>query len=97
LGPPVERIGAFAGFHLDVFGDDLQCCRLGEARDGGALGFNAEARALLLLCGDTIVGHSPFHPNGIPPFAVCMSLQVKQQYCLSVLQQQTLQDRGETP
>jgi hypothetical protein len=34
------------------------------------LGFNSEARAVLLLCRDTIVGNSPFHTNCIPPFAV---------------------------
>ena len=32
----------------------------GEAGDGRALRFDPEARALLLLCGDTIVGNSAF-------------------------------------
>jgi hypothetical protein len=42
------------------------------------LGLNSKARALLLLCGDTIVGNSRFHTNGIPPFAVLMNAQSEQ-------------------
>jgi len=45
----------------------------GEPGDRRALRFDPEARALLLLCGDTIVGNSGFHTNCIPPFALCMN------------------------
>ena len=50
LRPAIERVGAFAGLDLDVFGDDCDVLCLGEARDGFALGFNSEARAVLLHC-----------------------------------------------
>ena len=68
----------FAGFDLDVFGDDLDSLGFGEPRDCGFLGFDAKTRALLLLCGDTIVGNSALHTNCIPPFAVCMKLNSEQ-------------------
>jgi hypothetical protein len=45
LGPPVERIGALAGFHFDVFGDDCHALGIGKPRYCRALGFNAEAGA----------------------------------------------------
>jgi hypothetical protein len=37
------------------------------------LRLNSQAGAVLLLCGDTVIGNSAFHTNCIPPFAVCMS------------------------
>ena len=76
--PAIERVGTFAGFDLDVFRDDLDSLGFGEARDCGSLGFDAETRALLLLCGDTIIGNNPLHTNCIPPFAVCMKLKFEQ-------------------
>ena len=48
LRPPIERVGALAGFGLDVLGDDGDALGLGEAGDGRALRLDAEARALLL-------------------------------------------------
>jgi hypothetical protein len=73
LRATVDRIGALAAFGFDVFGDDRDLFGFCEARDRGALGLNAEAGAVLLLCGDTIVSNSAIHTNCIPPFAVCIS------------------------
>ena len=73
MRPAVERVRAFAGLGLDELGDDRETFRLGEALDGRALRFNPEARALLLFCGDTVVGNSGFHTNCIPPFALWMN------------------------
>ena len=70
LRPPIERIGAFAGFGLDKFPDDCDPLGFAEAGDGGALGFDAQARAMLLLRGDTKIGDCIAHTNCIPPFAV---------------------------
>ena len=49
LRPAVERVGAFAGFGLDVFADDREALGFGKPGDGGPLGFDPEARALLPL------------------------------------------------
>src|SRR4051794_37828461 len=57
---------------LDELSDDLDLLGLCEPHDGCTLRFYSEAGAVLLLCGDTIVGNRPFHTNCIPPFAVCM-------------------------
>ena len=43
----------------------------------GSLRLDPEARALLLPCGDTVVGNSAFHTKGIPPFAVCMNRTIR--------------------
>jgi hypothetical protein len=72
LWPPVDRVGALAGLGLDELGDDRDAFGLGEAGDGRALRLDPEPRALLLLCGDTVVGNSAIHTKGIPPFALCM-------------------------
>src|SRR5262245_64400111 len=53
LRPTVERIGTLPCFGFDKLADNGQSFGFGKARDRCALGFNAEARALLLLCGDT--------------------------------------------
>jgi hypothetical protein len=39
------------------------------------LGLDAKAGAMLLLCGDTVIGNSSSHTNCIPPFALCMKLK----------------------
>jgi hypothetical protein len=36
-----------------------------KARHGDTLRFDPEARAVLLQCGDTVMGNSAFHTNGI--------------------------------
>ena len=77
LGPPVERVGALAGFGLDELGDDGEVLGFGEPLDGGALRLDPETRALLLPCRDTIVGNSAIHTKGIPPFALCMDMRSK--------------------
>ena len=56
LRPPVERIAAFAGLDLGELGDDLETFGLGKADDSLALGFEAEARAALLLGRDAVIG-----------------------------------------
>jgi hypothetical protein len=61
LRTPVERISAFAGLGFDELGDDGQSLCFGESLDSFSLGFNPQARALLLPCGDTIIGNSALH------------------------------------
>jgi Ca2+-binding RTX toxin-like protein len=63
---------AFAGLGLDELGDNGDLLGLGEPGDRRALGFDPEPGALLLLCGDTVVGNGAIHTKGIPPFALCM-------------------------
>src|SRR5262245_52782694 len=79
--PAVECIGAFARFRFHVFSQEPDLLGFGKSRDRGALRFDAQARAVLLLCGDTIVGNSAFHTNCIPPFALCMNSISEQSNC----------------
>ena len=72
LRAPIERVGALAGLGLDGLRDDGEALGLNEPFDGGALGLDPEPTALLLPCGDTIVGNGAIHTKGIPPFALCM-------------------------
>jgi hypothetical protein len=65
-------------FRFDVFGDDRQALGVREALHRRALRLDAEAGALLLPCGDTVVGNSRFHTNCTPPFAVWMKLEGEQ-------------------
>src|SRR5690242_18309038 len=73
LRPALERVGALTGLGLDELGDDRDAFGLGEPLNRRALGLDPEARALLLLCGDTVAGDSAIHTKSIPPFAVCMA------------------------
>jgi hypothetical protein len=81
LRPAIERIRAFARLGLDVLGDDLEVLGFGEAGDRRALCLDPEARALLLPCGDTIVGNSAIRTKGIPPFALWMNPLSEQCHC----------------
>ena len=47
LRPPVEGVSALARLRLDVFGDDVEPFGRSEARDGFALGLDAEAASAL--------------------------------------------------
>jgi hypothetical protein len=49
LGTPFQGIGALAGFEFDELGGDRQRLCSCEAVNDGALGFDAQARALLPL------------------------------------------------
>jgi hypothetical protein len=73
-----EGVGALAGLRLHVLGDDGELFSFGEPPDRGPLRLNPEARALLLPCGDTIIGNSAIHTKCIPPFALCMNAQSEQ-------------------
>jgi hypothetical protein len=73
LGPTIERVSAFAGLRFHILADDYEVLGFSEPRDRGALRFDAEPGAVLLPCGDTVVGDSAFHTYCIPPFAVCMT------------------------
>jgi len=73
LGAAIKRVGALAGLDFGELRNDGEVLGFGEPLDGGALRLDPEARALLLPCGDTIVGNSAFHTKGIPPFALCMN------------------------
>jgi hypothetical protein len=42
LGPPIERVGALAGFSLDVLGNDLQPLGFSKAMKGRALRLDAK-------------------------------------------------------
>ena len=67
---------------LDVFGNDLGALGVSEPLDGGPLCLDPEPGALLLPCGDTIVGNGAFHTKGIPPFALWMNpLSEQCHYC----------------
>jgi hypothetical protein len=81
LRPPVERVRALTGFGLDKLGDDGEAFSFRKPGNGCALRFDSETRALLLLCGDTVVGNSGFHTNCIPPFALCMNPLSEQCCC----------------
>jgi len=70
LGPPIERVGALSGLGFDVFGNDPEVLGFGEPGNCCTLGLDPEPGAVLLPCGDTIVGDSAFHTNRIPPYAV---------------------------
>src|SRR6266853_2251435 len=70
LGPPIERVGALSGLGFDVFRNDPEVLGFGEPGDCCALGLDPEPGAVLLPCGDTIVGDSAFHTNCIPPYGV---------------------------
>ena len=72
LRAPIERVSALAGLGLDELGDEGEVLGFGEPLDGYSLGLDPKTRALLLPCGDTIVGNSAIHTKGIPPFALCM-------------------------
>jgi hypothetical protein len=72
LRPTVERVGSFAGFGLDVLGDDRKTSGFGKPGDGGALGFDPQTGSLLALGGDSQVGDDAFHTNSKPTFAVCV-------------------------
>jgi hypothetical protein len=75
----IERVSGCV--RLNELGDDRHLLGLGNPADRRALRFDAEAGAVLLLCGDTIVGNSGFHTKGIPPFALCMNAQSEQSNC----------------
>jgi hypothetical protein len=49
LRPAIKGISALPCFSPDIFADDRETFGLGKARDGGALGFDPEARAVLFL------------------------------------------------
>ena len=49
LRAPVERIGSFAAFKFNELSNDRQTLGRRKLPDRGALGFNSETRALLLL------------------------------------------------
>src|SRR5436190_21681247 len=80
--PQVAGVGRshprLAGLGLDVLGNDLEFLGLGETLHSRPLRLDAKSRALLLPCGDTIVGNSTVHTKGIPPFALCMNTQSEQ-------------------
>ena len=77
LRSPIERIGTLARFYVDIFGQDLHALGFSNPRGGSSWGVNSEARALLLICGDSEVYDSCFHINYIPPFTVCMKSKVE--------------------
>jgi hypothetical protein len=70
--------GALARFDFNVLSDDGDLLGFGETGDGRALRLDPEPRALLLPCGDTVVGNSAIHTKSIPPFALCMEPLSKQ-------------------
>ena len=78
LRSAVESIGTLAGLGLHELDDEGEMLGFGEPLDGGALRLDPEPRALLLPCGDTIVGNSAIHTEGIPPFAPWMNAQSEQ-------------------
>jgi hypothetical protein len=53
LWPPIERVGALAGFGLGVFADEDNALGLGEADDGRSLRLDPEPGAVLLQRGDS--------------------------------------------
>jgi len=63
LWPAIERVSAFAGFRFDILGDELDALGFCEPGDSCALCFDAKSGAVLLLCGDTILGNSASHTN----------------------------------
>jgi len=42
LWPPIHRVGAFAGFDLDIVARDVHPLGFGKAGDGGTLDFQAK-------------------------------------------------------
>jgi hypothetical protein len=88
LRAPIESVGTLASLGLDELGNDPEILCFDEAFDGGPLRLNAQARALLLPCGDTIVGNSAFHTKGIPPFALWMNPLSEQCHCCFHVAQQ---------
>jgi hypothetical protein len=81
LRPAIERVVAFAGLDLDELRDYRETFSLGEPGDCRTLRLDPEARALLLLRRDTVVGNGAIHTNCIPPFALCMNPLSEQCCC----------------
>jgi hypothetical protein len=61
LRAAVKRVGALAGFGLDVLCEDGDAFRFGEPGDGRPLSFDPEARALLPLCRNPQIGDRAVH------------------------------------
>lgn len=61
LRTSIKCIRALSGFDLGELLEDDHSLGLGKAGDRGALGLDAQARASLPLCGDSIVGDRARH------------------------------------
>jgi hypothetical protein len=81
LRSAIKCVRALTGLGLDELRDDGEVLGCGEALDGGPLRLDPEPRALLLPCGDTIVGNTAIHTNCIPPFALWMNPLSEQCHC----------------